>query len=390
MAPSLSLAGCRHLLLCVQRTAVRRWVRVVRGPDLGVVQVACTAARGEVVPHGRDLDVLLGLLSAAADQGRLGDTVHLTVAELVTRSHLPPGHRGSAAVQSSLRRLVGSTFDVFEVRSGHVPQPWGVIQHRLVVSMLVRGTARAGAPLDRWPAGAAIHVRLGADLLQAVEAGLFGGLEASVQLRLRSPLARHVYAALAQARVLPDGTLAAIYRAPLLGWAELLGLGGDAAQVLQILSPVHATLQRIGALSGVTQRQAGGSPIIEYHFAAGAAEPDSVSGYWATPGCLGGSNRGRRDRELGAAALAEIRLRHPIFTAVDTSAPPGGHRTEEDASALLGWRLTRSSAASHVRDQAVRAYLNGHLSEADLIDLGRCSSAAQAQRLLIRRLRRPS
>lgn len=389
MAPILSLAGCRHLLLCVQRTAVRRWVRVVRGPDLGVVQVACTAARGEVVPHGRDLDVLLGLLSAAADQRRLGDTVHLTVAELVTRSHLPPGHRGCAAVQSSLRRLVGSTFDVFEVRSGHVPQPWRVIQHRLVVSLLVRGTARAGARLDRWPAGAAIHARLGADLLQAVEAGLFGGLEASVQLRLRSPLARHVYAALAQARVLPDGTLAAIYRAPLLGWAELLGLGGDAAQVLQILSPVHATLQRIGALSRVTQRQAGGSPIIEYHFSAGAADSDSVSGYWATSGRLGGSNRGRRDRELGAAALAEIRLRHPIFTAAP-SAPPGGHRTEEDASALLGWRLTRSSAASRLRDQAVRAYLNGHLSEADLIDLGRCSSAAQAQRLQIRRLRRPS
>ncbi|MGM9320596.1 replication initiator protein A [Deinococcus aquaticus] len=257
-----------NLILSVKQTDQTHWQKSLELDDHGVIRIECTAAAGDVVPHGTDNDVLLGLVTAAVIQGVPGDdTVNVTLVELLRLSGLQPSARAYTEVRESLRRLQRTSYEIRDswFDRGHVK--WHSVTMSVVARIQVNGIAVTAESAGRWQAHTQVTVQLDRTVMQSVRAGYLRAVDRQILDRLRQPMTRNVFITLSVLRLQDDENSAGTYRVPLMRWGAHLGLHWDRPdRVLRALAPVHESLKHAGVLAAVQVEGRGAAQILTYQF----------------------------------------------------------------------------------------------------------------------------
>lgn len=278
-----------NLVLAQNRTKLTRWRKEVTLDALGTITAECVADADNVVPHGIDNDILVGLISAAVIQNvEPGGEVRLTVAELLKLSCLSTGAKNYAAVQQSLTRLKRSTMTIRESWFDQGKNRWRSVSFNLIAKHWEDDNTEKQEDIGRLQADTLLVVRLDPELTRSVRYGYIRPLDSYILERLRQPMCRSVYRALSLLRTNITGeiqTVPSVVTIPLLAWAEHLGItletdGRPRADIaLRALAPAHTALVKANYLRDVTCEGRGRHKVITYRFATDevqAADPESA------------------------------------------------------------------------------------------------------------------
>lgn len=273
-----------NLILSVNRTRVSEWRKELTLDALGTITVECSTDRNDVVPHGIDNDLLLGLISAAVIQNvGPGEEVRITAAELLRLSCLSNSAKNYAAVQRSLLRLQRSTFIIRESWYDHGKHRWRSATFNLVSSYGEEDNVTDPAHVGQWKASTLLAIRMNPELTKSVQLGYIRPLDNHILEQLKQPMSRSVYRALSLVRTTiaqedfkPTPTAISL---PLATWAEHLGLtmetNGRARLdlALRSLHSAHEDLRSAGYLTDVVMEGRGRQKTVTYHFAAEEVRP---------------------------------------------------------------------------------------------------------------------
>lgn len=413
-----------HLVLAQNRTTLKGWHKELALDALGTMTVECTAGLNDVVPHGIDNDVLLGLISAAVLQNTPpGGEVRLSVSELLKLSCLPDNARSYSEAQQSLQRLKRSTFTITECWYDHGKHHWRSVDFNLVAKHWHEDNTEIVEDVGRWQAKTLLVIRLDQELMQSIRYGYVRPLDSTLLSQLKQPMSRSVYRALSMLRtnLAGDGVPPREVTLPLLSWAEHLGLshqmeGRNLPSLIErALLPAHAGLLDNGYLSAVHTEGRGRQKTFTYTFAeeeVRMADPEAAqllakhglsskaalelaAQYSATQvrqalerfeALMRTAYKGKVKNRQG---LLVDMLRDPAKYPVEVSGggrdpqpPPRPatllsekdeqapvERKVESALVALGQRFDESSTLRPLRDRAVELYLKGNVSTLDLLQL---------------------
>lgn len=280
-----------NLILSVNRTDIRQWEKTVEIDERGMIRVACTAATDDVVPHGVDSDVQLGLITAAVLQGAPSDdTIHLTAVDLLKFSGLDRSARSHRQIYESLRRLQRSSYEIHESWFDHGSVKWRTVMMSIVARVEVNGMAATTETAGRWQPQTQVTVQLDRTVMQSVRDGYLRAVDRRILDQLKQPMARNVFVTLSVLRLQNDENLADTYRVPLMRWASHLGLHWDRPdKVVRALAPVHESLKHAGLLESVEFEGRGAAQVITYRFYRPAADTLDAPGSGDDPRTVSGS-----------------------------------------------------------------------------------------------------
>lgn len=273
-----------NLILSVNRTKVSEWRKELTLDALGTITVECSTDRNDVVPHGIDNDLLLGLISAAVIQNvGPGEEVRITAAELLRLSCLSNSAKNYAAVQRSLLRLQRSTFVIRESWYDQGKHRWRSATFNLVSSYGEEDNATDPDHIGQWKASTILAIRMNPELTKSVQLGYIRPLDNHILEQLKQPMSRSVYRALSLLRTTieqvdqkPTPTAISL---PLAKWAEHLGLTMEASGrarldlALRSLESAHEDLRESGYLRDVVTEGRGRQKTVTYLFATEEVRP---------------------------------------------------------------------------------------------------------------------
>ena len=280
-----------NLIQSVKQTHQTQWHKTVELDSHGAIRIECTAAAGDVVPHGTDNDVLLGLVTAAVIQDMPDDDkVTMTVVELLRMSGVQPSARAYKEVHETLRRLQRTSYEIRDSWFDQGRLQWRSVTMSIIVRVEVNGIAAIGETIGRWQPHTQVTVQLDRTVMQSVRDGYLRAVDRRLLEQLKQPMARNAFLTLSVLRLQNDENLADTYRVPLMRWAAHLGLHWDRPdKVVRALAPVHESLKRAGLLEGVEFKGRGTAQVITYRFYPSASDALDVPGSGDDPRAVSGS-----------------------------------------------------------------------------------------------------
>lgn len=238
--------------------------------DLGTsVSVTCTAPRQDVVPHGSDNDVLLGLVNAyiAAGMPESG-LMRLTSYQLLTFSSLPTAQAYHDDLLRTLRRFQGTVYRIRDSWYDNAQYRYRDINTSLILKFTVLDRAQHPDAFKTLRAESLLEITLDSDLTASIRSGFIRPLDLTVLKALKQPLARLLFRVLSEQRW-PHGAPASVtsFRINLRTWGQHLGILDDRAfRIRRTLEPAHQQLITQGFLQDVAYFGRGEGQDVLYTF----------------------------------------------------------------------------------------------------------------------------
>lgn len=260
------------------------WVKEFVAPD-GVgttLRVECTAPRDDVVPHGLDNDVLLGLVNAYIAAGMPSDgVVRLTAYALLQYSSLTDGGFHYVSLAESLQRFQGTVYKITNSWYDNEHFRYRTLQTSLLLKFVVIDRARDPVAFKALRAESLLELTLDSDLTASIRSGFIRPLDLEFLRLLHQPLPRLLFRVLSEQRHPGGQPPASSYQVHLKAWGQHLGILDDrASRIRRSLEPAHEQLVEKGFLRGVEYIGRGESQQVVYTFAERVlppAHPETVA-----------------------------------------------------------------------------------------------------------------
>lgn len=238
--------------------------------DLGTsVSVTCTAPRHDVVPHGSDNDILLGLVNAyiAARMPESG-LMRLTAYQLLTFSSLPNAQPYHDELMRTLSRLQGTVYRIRDSWYDKDQYRYRDINTSLILKFTVLDRAQNPEAFKNLRAESLLEITLDSDLTASIRSGFIRALDLTVLKSLKQPLARLLFRILSEQHWPHDAPASVTsFRINLRTWGQHLGILDDRAdRIRRTLEPAHQQLITQGFLQGVEYFGRGAGQDVLYTF----------------------------------------------------------------------------------------------------------------------------
>lgn len=249
-------------------TSAVGWEKTVTIDHQGPIHIRCMAGRDNVVPHGIDNDVIVGLVNLYVQQGMPDDgRITVTVSDLLRACGLSKNGRIYREIRESLGRLADTKYDFTKSWYDAEQRAWLdeegfrlILQHRFLTP--------PQAPSAQFQAETVIQLTLANLLTRSIRAGHLRPLDLDFYASLSQPLIRTLYRLLREQSFSSDGTPALSFTAGLRAWATHLGLHGTRMDLVRrALHPAHDELLRKGFLLDVSYIGRGEAQQVAYRFA---------------------------------------------------------------------------------------------------------------------------
>jgi len=290
--------GRLAMVLAVNRTEQTYWERELMVDILGIQRISCKAGRDCAVPHGRDSDVVVGLVNAYIMQGMPENrTITLNVNELIRLSGLTVGGKMYAQVEESIERLYSVSYKMYDSWWDASRQNFttSTLDFR-IISRLHRTLTTPQPNVGRFTGKSELVLTLSEEIAESIQAGHLRALDPAIYASLTQPLARTVYRTLEEMRAPVGHQPMAQYQVRLMDWGLHLGLFTSTAphpdkekerrnqgsaqpnatlppskpptatKVQRSLEPAHENLIAAGYLQEVEYHGRGQSLTVRYHF----------------------------------------------------------------------------------------------------------------------------
>lgn len=275
---SLVLANNR-----VPKTKIN-WVKEFVSQDgIGTtIRVECTAPRQDVVPHGVDNDILLGLVNAYIAEGMPSSgIVRVSGYSLLQYSSLNDSGFHYETLTESLKRFQGTVYKITDSWYDNEEFQMRSVTTSLVLKFVVIDKDRQPSAFKDIRADSLLEITLDSDLTASIRGGFIRPLDFDFLRKLNQPLPRLLFRILSEQRHPYDQAPVASYQVPLKAWAQHLGILDDRAfRIRRTLEPAHQQLIDNGFLKSVEYTGRGEAQEIIYTFAELAlppANPEAVS-----------------------------------------------------------------------------------------------------------------
>lgn len=252
------------------------WKKNVIIDDFGPVQVQCTAGRGNVVPHGIDNDVVVGLVNAYVLQGMPEDgTILLTVAELIRLSGLSKNGRIYHELRQSVLRLADTKYDFTKSWYDAEQQDWLDEEgFRLILHYRILTPKTVGQPGTQFKAESALSITLAPLLARSIRSGHLRPLDLEFYSQLSQPMIRTLYRLLREQSFRPNQPPVQSFSIGMRAWAVHLGMQDTRIDLVRrALKPAHEELRAKGFLRDVAYLGRGEQQTVIYHFAENLQPP---------------------------------------------------------------------------------------------------------------------
>lgn len=270
-----------NLVLAPNRTELSEWVRDISVDALGSISIRCTAPRHNLVPHGVDNDILLGLVNAAVLQGLPSDdTVRLSTRELLQLSGITPSARAYKNLQETLRRLQHTAYDLTDSWFDGKKHRWRTVSFSLISRMGAEDNTQDVSNTGQWRAETLLAIRLDDSLMGNIRAGHLLPLDTEMLAQLSQPMTRNVFRTLSFQCTGAVQDTVLTFHVPLSVWAIHLGMHEMRPDtVIRALKPAHEELIRVGFLRDVEYSGRGKAKEICYTFSnvRTVADPEAIT-----------------------------------------------------------------------------------------------------------------
>lgn len=260
------------------------WVKEFPSPDgLGVtIKVECTAPRHDVVPHGVDNDVLLGLVNAYIAAGMpLNGVIRTTGYSLLNYSTLGDSGFHYATLAESLRRFQGTVYTITDSWYDNNSFQYRSVTTSLVLKFVMLDKDRQPDAFGDLRAETLLEITLDSDLTASIRGGFIRPLDLQFLRRLNQPLPRLLFRVLSEQRHPIGQAPVSSFQVGLKAWAQHLGILDDRPfRIRRALEPAHQQLKEQGFLREVEYLGRGDSQEVQYIFAelpVSPADPETVS-----------------------------------------------------------------------------------------------------------------
>lgn len=260
------------------------WVKEFPSPDgLGVtIKVECTAPRHDVVPHGLDNDVLLGLVNAYVAAGMpLNGIIRTTGYSLLNYSTLGDSGFHYSTLAESLRRFQGTVYTITDSWYDNHSFQYRSVTTSLVLKFVMLDKNRQPDAFGDLRADTLLEITLDSDLTASIRGGFIRPLDLQFLRRLNQPLPRLLFRVLSEQRHPIGQPPVGSFQVGLKAWAQHLGILDDRPfRIRRALEPAHQQLMEQGFLRQVEYFGRGDSQEVQYTFAelpVSPADPEAVS-----------------------------------------------------------------------------------------------------------------
>lgn len=260
------------------------WIKeFVSSDELGTtIRVECTAPRQDVVPHGMDNDILLGLVNAYIAAGMpISGVLRTTSYNLLQYSSLADSGFHYSSLAESLRRFQGTVYKITDSWYDNEHYQYRSINTSLVMKFVVVDKDRQPDAFKELKADSLLEITLDSDLTASIRGGFIRPLDLQFLRKLSQPLPRLLFRVLSEQRHPHDQPSVGSYQVSLRAWGQHLGILDDRAfRIRRTLDPAHKQLIEQGFLKGVDYLGRGETQEVLYTFAELAlppANPEAVS-----------------------------------------------------------------------------------------------------------------
>lgn len=227
------------------------------------VKVVCKSS--EVVPHGVDTEVYLGILKSFVSAGSPGDgKVIVTPRELLMASGMPGNSRAYQVLRQSLSRLFAATYTVDRAWRDHRDQRWMTVHFRHLNTLAY--TKNAEHHLD---SASLIEITLPAEVVKSINDGYLNPLNDQVLKELKQPSATALYRTLEAMRRDPVTLEVREHQLEInvVAWGAMLHFSDtDPKLIRRSLESPHKELLNTGYLKNAEYRGRGQKQVICYAF----------------------------------------------------------------------------------------------------------------------------
>lgn len=250
----------------VPTTAVG-WEKTVTIDHQGPIHIRCTAGRDNVVPHGIDNDVIVGLVNLYVQQGMPDDgRITVTVNQLLRACGLSKNGRVYREVRSSLTRLADTKYDFTKSWYDVERRAWLdeegfrlILEHRFLTPPKEKST--------QFQPETVIQLTLAHLLTRSIRAGHLRPLDLEFYASLSQPLVRTLYRLLREQSFTRGGQPVLTFTADLRAWATHLGLHDMRMDLVRrALRPAHDELIEKRFLTAVAYVGRGEAQQVTYQF----------------------------------------------------------------------------------------------------------------------------
>lgn len=252
----------------VPETAVG-WEKTVVIDALGPIQVRCIAGRDNVVPHGIDNDIVVGLVNLYVQQGMPEDgRITVTVADLLRASGLSKNGRVYREVRESLLRLSDTKYDLTKSWYDAEQQVWLDEEgFRLILQYRFLSPRTSDAVQGQFRPETTVQLILAGLLTRSIRAGHLRPLDLGFYAELSQPMVRTLYRLLREQSYGRDGAPVRAFSIGMRAWALHLGHHTTRIDLVRrALKPAHDELVSKGFLKDVTYSGRGEAQNVTYEF----------------------------------------------------------------------------------------------------------------------------
>ena len=244
--------------------------------------IECRAGHGNVVPHGTDNDVLLGIINSYIAAGMPEDGVITSTAyQLLQLSSLHDSGKRYKTLEASLTRLQATTFRIVDSWFDNQQARYRSVTTSLIAKFKVDDADTNPDLLGSIRGESVLEITLDSDLASSIRSGFIRPLDPEILQRLTQPLARVLYRLLCEQHHPLGGAPVEVYQVSVMALAKHLGLLDDRAyRVRRALEPAHEQILATGFLRTVEYTGRGETQEVTYVFSKDAlppADPTSVS-----------------------------------------------------------------------------------------------------------------
>ena len=271
------------LIAAVNRvpTSATAWVRELQIDTLGIQRIECKSGRDQVIPHGTDNDLLVGLINAYVQQGMREDRlVRLSVAELLNLAGLEPCGSNYRATEHGLDRLNSAVFAVYDSWWDNTHHQFTETKFHIVERYRRTDRYEKQTEIGQFQATNLLEMQLAPEITNSIRSGYLRVLNPEIYHRLKQSLARTLYRTLEEIRTPVGATPVKQYSVLLGDWGSHLGLQSSATdKIRRSLEPAHDNLLETGYLQAVEYQGRGRTQVVVYSFGelAPAASAASIA-----------------------------------------------------------------------------------------------------------------